>query len=263
MPLLEVRNLQKIYKSRFSSVQVEALHDVSFQVEPSEFVAIMGESGSGKSTLLNLLAVLDQPTAGKIYINGQDSATIPNKELSAFRRNHLGFIFQDYSLLDTFTLKDNILLPLVLNKMKYPEMAKQLMPLARELSIEPLLLKYPYEVSGGQKQRCAAARALITHPDLLLADEPTGALDSKSSQSLLELFEFLNSQQHQTIVMVTHSVSAASYAKRVLFIKDGKIFHQLYRADQSREQFYEQISHTLTLMASMEENSWKAPYTSA
>lgn len=249
MPLLEVSNLQKIYKSRFSSVQVEALHDVTFSVEPGEFVAIMGESGSGKTTLLNLLAVLDQPTSGQIVINGQDAAKIPGKQLSSFRRNHLGFVFQDYSLLDTFTLKDNILLPMVLNRAKYRDMEKQLKPLAKRLSLEDLLKKYPYEVSGGQKQRAAAARALITNPELLLADEPTGALDSKSSSELLELFEMLN-RHGQTIVMVTHSINAASYASRVLFIQDGQIFQQLYRGDKSREEFYEQISNTLTIMAS-------------
>lgn len=249
MPLLEVSNLQKIYKSRFSSVQVEALHDVTFSVEPGEFVAIMGESGSGKTTLLNLLAVLDQPTSGQIVINGQDAAKIPGKQLSSFRRNHLGFVFQDYSLLDTFTLKDNILLPMVLNRAKYRDMEKQLKPLAKRLSLEDLLKKYPYEVSGGQKQRAAAARALITNPELLLADEPTGALDSKSSSELLELFEMLN-RHGQTIVMVTHSINAASYASRVLFIQDGQIFQQLYRGDKRREEFYEQISNTLTIMAS-------------
>lgn len=251
MPILEVCNLQKIYKSRFSAVQVEALYDVSFSVEPGEFVAIMGESGSGKSTLLNLLAALDKPTDGKIYINNQDSSTIPSKALSDFRRNHLGFVFQDYSLLDTFNLADNILLPLVLNKMRYPEMKQRLDPLAKQLGLTHLLKKYPYEVSGGQKQRAAVARSLITNPELLLADEPTGALDSKSSQELLELFDRLN-QDGQTIVMVTHSISAASYASRVLFIADGQIFHQLYRKDQSREHFYEQISRTLTLMANQE-----------
>ena len=230
MPILEVCNLQKIYKSRFSAVQVEALHDVSFSVEPGEFVAIMGESGSGKSTLLNLLAALDKPTDGKIYINDQDSSTIPSKAISDFRRNHLGFVFQDYSLLDTFNLADNILLPLVLNKMRYPEMKKRLDPLAKQLGLTHLL---------------------ITNPELLLADEPTGALDSKSSQELLELFDKLN-KEGQTIVMVTHSISAASYATRVLFIADGQIFHQLYRKDQSREHFYEQISRTLTLMANQE-----------
>ena len=251
MSVLEVANLQKVYKSRFSSVVVEALSDVTFSVEAGEYVAIMGESGSGKSTLLNILAVLDQPTRGSVKINGREASSIPDRELSLFRRNHLGFLFQDYSLLDTFTLKDNILLPLVLNKARYSEMEAHLKPLARQLGLTPLLKKYPYEVSGGQKQRAAAARALITEPELMLADEPTGALDSRSSQELLELFETLN-KQGQTIVMVTHSVMAASYASRILFIRDGKIFHQLIRGSQSREQFYEKITNTLTVMSSRE-----------
>lgn len=251
MPLLEVNNLQKIYKSRFSSVQVEALRDISFSIEPGEFVAIMGESGSGKTTLLNLLAVFDQPTAGSIFINGQDAGKIPAKQLSGYRRNHLGFVFQDYSLLDTFTLKDNIILPLVLNKAKPKQIEKSLKDIAQRLSLENLLKKYPYEVSGGQKQRGAVARALIAQPELLLADEPTGALDSKSSGALLDLFEMLN-HQGQTICMVTHSINAASYASRVLFIQDGCIFHQLFKGNASREQFYEQILNTLTIMANQE-----------
>lgn len=251
MPVLEVSNLQKIYRSKFSSVTVEALHNVSFSIEPGEFVAIMGESGSGKSTLLNILAVLDTPTQGTVLINGQDSARIPAKKLSSFRRNQLGFVFQDYSLLDTFNLQDNILLPLVLNQEKHSEMVKKLKPISHKLGLDPLLKKYPYEISGGQKQRAAIARALITNPSILLADEPTGALDSKSSGELLELFERLN-KTGQTIVMVTHSVNAASYASRVLFIRDGVIFHQLYRGNQSREQFFEQISNTLTIMTSQE-----------
>lgn len=251
MPLLEVNNLQKIYKSRFSSVQVEALREVSFSIEPGEFVAIMGESGSGKTTLLNLLAVLDKPTAGNILINGQDAGKIPAKQLSSYRRNHLGFVFQDYSLLDTFTLKDNIILPLVLNKAKPSQIEKSLEAISHRLSLDSLLKKYPYEVSGGQKQRAAVARALIVQPELLLADEPTGALDSKSSSALLDLFELLN-HQGQTICMVTHSINAASYASRVLFIQDGRIFHQLFKGKASREQFYEQISNTLTIMTSQE-----------
>ncbi len=252
MALLEVTHLQKIYKSRFSSIQVEALRDITFSIEPGEFVAIMGESGSGKTTLLNLLAVLDQPTAGTIMIGDQNASKIPSKQLSAYRRNHLGFVFQDYSLLDTFNLKDNILLPLVLNNEKVAIMEKRLSIMAQRLGLEALLKKYPYEVSGGQKQRAAVARALSVEPELLLADEPTGALASKSSSDLLDLFSMLN-QQGQTICMVTHSISAASYASRVLFIQDGSIFHQLYKGSASREQFYEQISNTLTIMANREE----------
>lgn len=251
MSVLEVKNLQKVYKSRFSSVSVEALRDVSFSVEEGDFVAIMGESGSGKTTLLNLLAVIDQPTSGSILINGKDASQIPSKALSSFRRNHLGFVFQDYSLLNTFSIKDNILLPLVLNKTKANEMEDRLKPIVDYLGLKSLLKKYPYEVSGGQKQRAAAARALITNPELLLADEPTGALDSSSSRELLELFSKLN-HRGQTIVMVTHSVNAASYASRVLFIRDGRIFHQLYRGDQSREAFYEQITRSLSLLTTRE-----------
>lgn len=251
MNILEVNNLQKIYKSRFSATEVEALRDVTFSVAPGEFVAIMGESGSGKTTLLNILATLDTPTSGEVLINGTLSTRIRGQDLSSFRRNHLGFVFQDFSLLDTFSNEDNILLPLVLNKEKYSVMQEKLHKTARALSIEDILRKYPYEVSGGQKQRVAAARALITQPELLLADEPTGALDSRSSRELLELFEELH-KAGQTIVMVTHSVSAASYASRVLFIRDGRIFHQLYRGTKNRTQFYEEITETLSLLSSQE-----------
>lgn len=248
MSVLEVKNLRKVYKSKFSSVQVEALKDVSFSIEEGEFTAIMGESGSGKTTLLNLLATLDTPTQGKILINGKSTQSMKGKDLSAFRRNHLGFVFQDYALLDTFDLKDNILLPLVLNGEKYPQMEPKLAQIAKRVHIEPFLNKYPYEVSGGQKQRAAAARALITSPEILLADEPTGALDSKSAGELLDTFEALN-KQGQTIVMVTHSVLAASYAKRVLFIRDGIIFHQLYRGNENRTTFYETITNTLSVLS--------------
>lgn len=247
MSFLEVKDVQKIYRSRFSASSTQALHSVSFALEKGEFVAVMGESGSGKSTLLNILATLDRPTKGAVILNGQDTARIPAARLAAYRRNHLGFIFQDYSLLDTFTNKDNILLPLVLNKMKPSEMGRHLAPLARQLGIEATLKKYPYEISGGQKQRIAVARALITKPDILLADEPTGALDSKSSQQLLQLLEQLN-RQGQTIVMVTHSALAASYASRVLFIQDGTIYNQIFRGNASRQQFYDQIVATLSLI---------------
>lgn len=247
MNILEVRHLQKVYKSRFSSVEVEALRDVTFDVNPGEFVAVMGESGSGKTTLLNILATLDIPTMGEVLLNGQDMVHLQGKDLSAWRRNHLGFVFQDFSLLDTFSNQDNILLPLVLNQENYKTMMARLKPLAANLGISDLMKKYPYEISGGQKQRVAIARALITQPELLLADEPTGALDSNSSREVLSLFEKLN-QQGQTIIMVTHSVLAASYASRVLFIQDGHIFHQLYRGGNSRTAFFEEISDTLTLM---------------
>ena len=247
MSLLEVKNVKKIYTTRFESNQVEALRDVNFTVERGEYVAIMGESGSGKTTLLNILAALDKPTEGKVYLKDRDLGKLKEKEIATFRRQNLGFVFQDFNLLDTFSLKDNIFLPLVLSGKKYPEMEKRLKPIAEKLGIEKLLEKYPYEVSGGQKQRAAIARALITKPQLILADEPSGALDSKAADSLMNLFTTIN-QEGQTIVMVTHSVKAASSAKRVLFIKDGKVFHQLYRGNLTNEEMYERISDTLKIL---------------
>ena len=247
MSLLEVKNVKKIYTTRFGSNQVEALRDVNFTVERGEYVAIMGESGSGKTTLLNILAALDKPTEGKVYLKDRDLGKLKEKEIATFRRQNLGFVFQDFNLLDTFSLKDNIFLPLVLSGKKYPEMDKRLKPIAEKLGIEKLLEKYPYEVSGGQKQRAAIARALITKPQLILADEPSGALDSKAADSLMNLFTTIN-QEGQTIVMVTHSVKAASSAKRVLFIKDGKVFHQLYRGNLTNEEMYERISDTLKIL---------------
>lgn len=247
MSLLEVKNVKKIYTTRFGSNQVEALKDVNFTVERGEYVAIMGESGSGKTTLLNILAALDKPTEGKVYLKDRDLGKLKEKEIATFRRQNLGFVFQDFNLLDTFSLKDNIFLPLVLSGKKYPEMEKRLKPIAEKLGIEKLLEKYPYEVSGGQKQRAAIARALITKPQLILADEPSGALDSKAADSLMNLFTTIN-QEGQTIVMVTHSVKAASSAKRVLFIKDGKVFHQLYRGNLTNEEMYERISDTLKIL---------------
>lgn len=247
MSLLEVKNVKKIYTTRFGSNQVEALRDVNFTVERGEYVAIMGESGSGKTTLLNILAALDKPTEGKVYLKGRDLGKLKEKEIATFRRQNLGFVFQDFNLLDTFSLKDNIFLPLVLSGKKYPEMEKRLKPIAEKLGIEKLLEKYPYEVSGGQKQRAAIARALITKPQLILADEPSGALDSKAADSLMNLFTTIN-KEGQTIVMVTHSVKAASSAKRVLFIKDGKVFHQLYRGNLTNEEMYERISDTLKIL---------------
>lgn len=247
MSLLEVKNVKKIYTTRFGSNQVEALRDVNFTVERGEYVAIMGESGSGKTTLLNILAALDKPTEGKVYLKDRDLGKLKEKEIATFRRQNLGFVFQDFNLLDTFSLKDNIFLPLVLSGKKYPEMGKRLKPIAEKLGIEKLLEKYPYEVSGGQKQRAAIARALITKPQLILADEPSGALDSKAADSLMNLFTTIN-QEGQTIVMVTHSVKVASSAKRVLFIKDGKVFHQLYRGNLTNEEMYERISDTLKVL---------------
>ena len=248
MSILQVNDLQKVYTTRFGGVRVPALTGVTFSVEPSEYVAIMGESGAGKTTLLNLLAALDKPTAGQILLDGKDLSAVPEARLAAFRRENLGFVFQDYNLLDNFTLEDNIYLPLVLSRVPYEEMHRRLMPLAKLLGISALLKKYPYEVSGGQKQRAAMARALITQPSLILADEPTGALDSHSTDELLNLLDQVNAQG-QTILMVTHSVKAASHARRVLFIKDGKLFHQLYRGEADRAAFYQRIADTLTLIA--------------
>ncbi len=248
MDLLNVRNIQKIYTTRFGGQKVEALKNVSFDVQKGEYVAVMGESGSGKTTLLNILASLDKPTSGEIILNGSNLIKIKDKEISAFRREHLGFVFQEFNLLDTFSLQDNIFLPLVLSGKKYKEMEVKLQPIAKDLGIEDILRKYPYEVSGGQKQRCAVARALITQPDLIFADEPTGALDSKSTDDLLNVFNKIN-QSGQTIIMVTHSTKAASHAGRVLFIKDGRIFHQIYKGNKTNDEMYQSISDTLTLLA--------------
>lgn len=233
MALLDVRNLKKVYTTRLGSNQVQALSNVNFSVEQGEYVAIMGESGSGKTTLLNILASLDRPTGGEVILNGKNTVDIKEKELSAFRRKNLGFVFQDFNLLDTFSLQDNIFLPLVLSGEKYDSMQEKLKPIAKELGIESILGKFPYEVSGGQKQRAAVARALITNPQIILADEPTGALDSKSTDQLLELFSKINGRG-QTILMVTHSTKAASKAGRVLFIKDGEVFHQIYKGHITR-----------------------------
>ncbi len=248
MSMLEVSGLRKVYTTRFGGSQVEALKNVNFSVEQGEYVAIMGESGSGKTTLLNILAALDRPTGGSVLLDGRDLARIRESEIAAFRRDNLGFVFQEFNLLDTFTLEDNIYLPLVLAGKPYQEMHRRLEPIAARLGIAELLKKYPYEVSGGQKQRAAVARAMITNPRLILADEPTGALDSRAADELLRLFGEVN-RQGQTVLMVTHSVRAASTAGRVLFIKDGEVFHQLYRGDSTDEQLYQKISHTLTLLA--------------
>jgi putative ABC transport system ATP-binding protein len=247
MVLLEVRNLQKIYTTRFGAQKVQALSNVSFAVETGEFVAIMGESGSGKTTLLNILAALDSPTGGQVLLEGRTFAEVKESERAAFRRDNLGFVFQDFNLLDTFSLRDNILLPLVLQNKPLAEMESRLAPLLDRLSLKGMEAKYPYEISGGQKQRAAVARALITHPRLLLADEPTGALDSKASARLMRMFEEVH-RSGQTVVMVTHSAQAASYASRVLFIKDGEVYNQLYAGDTAREAFYQRIIATLTAL---------------
>ena len=247
MALLEAKNIRKVYATRFGGNQVQALTDVSFTVDEGEYVAIMGESGSGKTTLLNILAALDRPTSGTVLLDGKDISAIRENQLAAFRRDQLGFVFQDFNLLDTFSLKDNILLPLVLQGMNWREMEANLLPIAHQLRIANLLEKYPYEASGGQKQRAAVCRALITHPRLILADEPTGALDSRATDALLDVFQQIN-QTGQTLLMVTHSLKAASRAGRILFIRDGQVYHQLYRGEMTNEQFYEKISDALTVM---------------
>lgn len=251
MALLEAKNIRKVYATRFGGNQVQALTDVSFTVDEGEYVAIMGESGSGKTTLLNILAALDRPTSGTVLLDGKDISAIRENQLAAFRRDQLGFVFQDFNLLDTFSLKDNILLPLVLQGMNWREMEANLLPIANQLRIANLLEKYPYEVSGGQKQRAAVCRALITHPRLILADEPTGALDSRATDALLDVFQQIN-QTGQTLLMVTHSLKAASRAGRILFIRDGQVYHQLYRGGMTNEQFYEKISDALTVMTRKE-----------
>lgn len=247
MMILDVNGLKKVYTTRFGGNQVQALSNVSFSVEQGEYVAIMGESGSGKSTLLNILAALDKPTGGDVKLAGKSLLSVSEKELSAFRRDNLGFVFQDFNLLDTFTLQDNIFLPLVLAGHHYAEMDKRLQPLVKKLRIEHLMKKYPYEVSGGEKQRTAVARALITNPKLVLADEPTGALDSRATEGLLTLFNEINAEG-QTILMVTHSAKAASHAGRVLFIKDGVVFHQIYKGRSTDKEMYRKISDTLTML---------------
>ena len=248
MSILEVSGLRKVYSPRFGGNKVEALKNVNFSVERGEYAAIMGESGSGKTTLLNILAALDKPTGGSVILDGLNLAKIKESAIAQFRRDNLGFVFQDFNLLDTFTLEDNIFLPLVLAGTPYREMQDRLRPIAAKLGIPGILKKYPYEVSGGQKQRAAVARAMITDPKIILADEPTGALDSRSTDELLKLFCDVN-MLGQTILMVTHSVKAASSAGRVLFIRDGEVYHQLYRGDDTREQFYQRISDTLTILA--------------
>lgn len=248
MTLLQVKNLKKIYTTRFGGNQVQALSNVSFSVEAGEYVAIMGESGSGKTTLLNILAALDKPTSGEVLLNGKNISTMKEQQIASFRRQNLGFVFQDFNLLDTFSLQDNIFLPLVLSNTPFQEMYNRLKLIAQKLQISDILQKYPYEVSGGQKQRAAVARAIITNPQLILADEPTGALDSRATDSLLRLFNTIN-DDGQTILMVTHSTKAASHAKRVLFIKDGEVFHQLYRGNCTEEEMYQRISDTLTMIA--------------
>ena len=247
MTILDVKDVKKTYTGRFGGNQVQALKGVTFTVEAGEYVAIMGESGSGKTTLLNILTALDKPTGGSVLLDGKKLSEVKDGELASFRRENLGFVFQEFNLLDTFSLKDNILLPLVLSGRSVAEMKERLTPVADALGIADILNKFPYEVSGGQKQRAAAARALITDPKLILADEPTGSLDSQSSSDLLRVFEKMN-RAGQTILMVTHSTDAASHAGRVLFIRDGVVFHQIYRGACTNEELYQKISDTLTML---------------
>lgn len=254
MAFLEIEHIEKVYTPRLGGAKVRALADVSFTLEQGEFLAIMGESGAGKTTLLNILAALDKPTGGSVRLCGREMTAIPEGELAGFRRDRLGFVFQDFNLLDTFTLEDNIYLPLVLQGRKIDDMRRMLRPIAQRLGIAEILKKYPYEVSGGQKQRAAVARALITGPQLILADEPTGALDSKASDALLRLLGEVN-EAGQTIVMVTHSVKAASHASRVLFLRDGRVYHQLYRGSLTGEQMFARISDTLTALAGGERDA--------
>ena len=245
--MLEVQNIKKIYRSRFGKNDLEALKSINFTVEEKEYIAIMGESGSGKTTLLNILALLDRPTSGKVILMGKDLQEIKDSEMAKFRRENLGFVFQDFNLLDNFTVKENILLPLVLSDEKISVMEEKLLKIAKKLNVLDLLNKYPYEISGGQKQRNAIARALISDPKILLADEPTGALDSNSTRELLKVFKELN-LEGQTILMVTHSIMAASEANRVLFIKDGEIYHQLYKGNLENFDMQKKIADTMQML---------------
>lgn len=240
MAILELKNIKRTYKTK--CVVTEVLKGIDFSVEAGEFVAIMGESGAGKTTLLNVIATFDKPKSGSVILNGKEISTLKNSEISTFRRNKLGFVFQDFNLLDQFNNRDNIYLPLVLSNQKPQLMQERLDQIKDQLGISELLNKYPYEISGGQKQRVAIARAIITKPDLVLADEPTGSLDSTSSEIILNMFAKIN-QAGQTIMMVTHSLRAASFAKRILFIKDGIVYHEIYRSQaESQSEFMERIS---------------------
>ena len=245
--LLEVNNIRKVYTTRLSPQSTEALKNVNFSADNGEYVAIMGESGSGKTTLLNILATFDKATSGSVLLNNLDLSKLKDKELADFRRDNLGFVFQDFNLLDNFSIKDNILLPLVLANKKYKDMEARLEKVTKPLGIDKLINKYPYEISGGQRQRVAVARAIITNPSLILADEPTGALDSKSTDQLLNVFDKLN-EIGQTIIMVTHSVKTAARAKRVLFIKDGVVFHELRKGNATTNEMFQKINDTLSLM---------------
>lgn len=246
MELLKIQQIEKYYGSRSSLTK--AIDDISFSVSKGEFIAIMGASGSGKTTLLNCISTIDRVTAGHIFLEDTDITTLKGKELNKFRRDKLGFIFQDFNLLDTLTAYENIALALSIQKKPASDIDKAVNRVAQQLGITEVLKKYPYQMSGGQKQRVASARAIVTDPKLILADEPTGALDSKSAKMLLERFRSLNAEQNATILMVTHDSFTASYASRVIFIKDGKVFHELQRGDSSRKQFFDKIIDVVTLL---------------
>lgn len=246
MKVLKIENLEKYYGNRGNITK--AVDNISFEVEKGEFVAIMGASGSGKTTLLNCISTIDKVTSGHIYINEKDITKIRGKNLNKFRREELGFIFQDFNLLDNLTAYENIALSLTINKEKTNMIDKKVLEVAKELEIEDVLEKYPYQMSGGQKQRVASARAIVTKPSLILADEPTGALDSKSARMLLEKFENLNDDLSSTILMVTHDAFTASYADRIIFIKDGKIFNEIVKGNKTRKEFFENIIDVVTLL---------------
>lgn len=243
--LLEVKHVKKVFGKGLN--RTEALSDMNLLVDTGEFVAIMGESGSGKSTLLQLIATFDQLTEGTIQLNGQSLASLKKRDIAQFRREQLGFVFQEFNILESMTNKDNILMPLILSNQFVHTMQERLDKVSRQLNISDILNQFPNQISGGQKQRVAIARALITHPQLLLADEPTGALDSKSSKQLMQLFQHLN-QQQQTILMVTHSTIDASYANRVVFIKDGRLYHEIYRGEESRIAYQKRIADSLAII---------------
>ena len=246
MEVLKVNNLKKYYGS--NSNITKALNNISFTVSDGEFVAIMGSSGSGKTTLLNTIATIDSVTSGNIIIGDVDVTDLTEEELASFRKDNLGFVFQDFNLLDTLTIGENIALSLIINKEDKNKIDDLVLDISKKLGISHILTKYPYEVSGGEKQRCASARALINHPKLILADEPTGALDSKNARVLLETFKEINEELKATILMVTHDAYSASYASRVLFIKDGKIFNEIVRGKKKRNEFYDEIIAVLTLL---------------
>lgn len=244
--ILRIRNIEKYYGNRTNLTK--AIDNISFDVNEGEFVAIMGASGSGKTTLLNCIATIDRVSAGHIYVEGNDITELNNKQLAAFRRDKLGFIFQDFNLLDTLTAYENIALALSIQKVNYKEIDRRIREMSVKLGIEEILNKYPYQMSGGQRQRVSATRAIITNPKLILADEPTGALDSKSSKMLLERLQYLNNDISATILMVTHDTISASYASRVIFIKDGKIFNEIIRGNKSRKEFFDEIIDVISLL---------------